>query len=405
MKNLIAFLIIIQTAFIANGQWVKTDFPDSLEYRSVLLIDSVIYAKASDEKIYQSTDLGQTWSIIMNGLNVNKIYTLYKYNTNNQYFIYAGTDKGVYEYDESGNIWNELNIGIENKKCYSIVRSGQIMLAGGEQPNLYRSTNAGNNWIEIPVGSAGQSASSLLIDSNLVIVSFNNIGNYIYKSDDFGQTWIASNTGIIGGALRSLTKWDNKYVVSDYASIFESTDQGATWMLNNNNLPGSLLPIPALKEISGYLFIVSFSGIYILQAADTVVTDVSSNLSSIIVNNFSFYSNDSDPDFTVLGGDGIFIRPTQEMINIKVGINENTNFQSAISIFPNPTTGKLNIDLGRNYPEVSIAVRNIIGQVLFIENFKNRNTVNFEISGSAGIYFVEVKTKEGESVNIKVIKE
>jgi hypothetical protein len=75
-----------------------------------------------------------------------------------------------------------------------------------------------------------------------------------------------------------------------------------------------------------------------------------------------------------------------------------------ILAFPNPTNGKVTLKLNKNISEIDIAISNILGQVISYERFINTNTINLNIDGSPGIYFVSVKTSNKGSKTIKIIK-
>ncbi|MCF8298663.1 MAG: T9SS type A sorting domain-containing protein, partial [Saprospiraceae bacterium] len=74
-------------------------------------------------------------------------------------------------------------------------------------------------------------------------------------------------------------------------------------------------------------------------------------------------------------------------------------------VYPNPTTGKITIDLEKNYKEIDITVRNLLGQTILNKTDKTTNQLSFEIIGKVGVYFVEIRTEEGESAVVKVVKE
>jgi hypothetical protein len=86
-------------------------------------------------------------------------------------------------------------------------------------------------------------------------------------------------------------------------------------------------------------------------------------------------------------------------------ITKNLENNSSFEVNPNPTNGFINIDLGKTQKDVQVKVRNIIGQEIFIKQYHNTKLINLEINSSSGLYFVEVKTAEGEANVMKVIKQ
>ncbi|MBN4052304.1 T9SS type A sorting domain-containing protein, partial [Sphingobacteriaceae bacterium AH-315-L07] len=86
-----------------------------------------------------------------------------------------------------------------------------------------------------------------------------------------------------------------------------------------------------------------------------------------------------------------------------IGILENT-FDSSLSIYPNPTTGKLFIGLGQEYSNVTIKVKNIAGQVISTKNFATTNQAKLVIDGESGFYLVDIRTIDGKSAIFKILK-
>ena len=110
--------------------------------------------------------------------------------------------------------------------------------------------------------------------------------------------------------------------------------------------------------------------------------------------------------------DGVFV--TIAVVNIKVTKNRNhesRQFNSSeiveeknieTSIFPNPSTGIVNIDL-RNVQSASVKVYGSNGIVLYQQNGIS-GIYQFELLGTPGMYFVEITTEEGSQI-FKLIKE
>lgn len=77
----------------------------------------------------------------------------------------------------------------------------------------------------------------------------------------------------------------------------------------------------------------------------------------------------------------------------------------SIKVYPNPTTGKINVDLGQETGNVNIIVHNLMGQMISSSTYENRSNINFEIQSSRGVYFVTVVSETGEQTTLKVVKE
>ncbi len=74
-----------------------------------------------------------------------------------------------------------------------------------------------------------------------------------------------------------------------------------------------------------------------------------------------------------------------------------------ISIYPNPSTGDVNIDLG-NLQQVDVSLSNMVGQVIYTNALRNNTSLKIDAANfpSAGIYFVTL-SNESSSVTKKVV--
>ena len=87
---------------------------------------------------------------------------------------------------------------------------------------------------------------------------------------------------------------------------------------------------------------------------------------------------------------------------INVGTSE--KFRTAISLFPNPTTGKFWLNLGAVHSDISIQIMNAVGQVVLTENYNEMQQMEFDVDLPKGIYFLEIKSGEKLAV-MKFVKE
>ncbi len=74
---------------------------------------------------------------------------------------------------------------------------------------------------------------------------------------------------------------------------------------------------------------------------------------------------------------------------IAVGANEHHQ-RNKPKIYPNPTHGNVSIDLGKNYQNVSVTVRNSLGQEVLLKTFYSTSIINLDIPGAPGLYFIAI---------------
>jgi hypothetical protein len=85
-----------------------------------------------------------------------------------------------------------------------------------------------------------------------------------------------------------------------------------------------------------------------------------------------------------------------------VQILENT-FNTSVKLFPNPTNNEVTIDLGKHYNEVSVIIRNALGQEVMKESFNNTNAFKLNIPGESGLYILELHAT-GHKALLRVLK-
>ncbi|MCF6342393.1 MAG: T9SS type A sorting domain-containing protein [Bacteroidales bacterium] len=77
----------------------------------------------------------------------------------------------------------------------------------------------------------------------------------------------------------------------------------------------------------------------------------------------------------------------------------------ALVLYPNPTNGEVNIDLGQSRPDIEVRVRDISGKTVLHKIIGTSRFAGFEIRGANGLYFIEIRSANGESTVLKVIKQ
>ena len=70
-----------------------------------------------------------------------------------------------------------------------------------------------------------------------------------------------------------------------------------------------------------------------------------------------------------------------------------------------PTSSDITIDLGDIKTAVRATLTNCFGQVVFTKEFETNRLINVNMDISPGVYFLQLKTGNGEPLTIKVVKE
>jgi len=77
--------------------------------------------------------------------------------------------------------------------------------------------------------------------------------------------------------------------------------------------------------------------------------------------------------------------------------------RSDISVYPNPTTGKVQLDLVKNYNKIEVELVNLLGEKLNAYTFEQTDKITLELVVPRGVYFLRIKTKDYEE-SVRLLK-
>ncbi|UZR96533.1 LamG-like jellyroll fold domain-containing protein [Chondrinema litorale] len=100
---------------------------------------------------------------------------------------------------------------------------------------------------------------------------------------------------------------------------------------------------------------------------------------------------------------------TSESIEYNVlGVVKST-FEKNIIVYPNPTYGEVEIEIGETIQQMDVRVMNVTGQVVNHKVFKNTGNFKINIDGATGIYFIEMMSNDAagksRSAIIRIVKQ
>jgi len=219
--------------------------------------------------VLKSTDAGNTWTQINNGLtnlfvgfleiHPNNPDILFAATGMNEQHQYGYTEGGVFKTDNGGQSWRHVlvNSYVLNAVVISPTNYNIVYAAG--EGCFYRSEDGGETWMDLgqwgPPGIyPGQPIGLAVSPTDPMVVFANNYNGGNFKSEDGGKTWINSSNGYTGADLRMI-KVDPSNSRQIYcvgrSGTFKSTNGGSTWEgLNYAPLIGNEDGAVALHPIS-----------------------------------------------------------------------------------------------------------------------------------------------------------
>jgi hypothetical protein len=85
-------------------------------------------------------------------------------------------------------------------------------------------------------------------------------------------------------------------------------------------------------------------------------------------------------------------------------LGTNDNSLDAVSIFPNPTSGIVNV-VSPLDPITTITVMDLRGRLISTTEYNNQNTIQLDINNlTSSIYFIKLSTAGGNSITKRVVK-
>lgn len=186
--------------------------------------------------VYRSTDGGQNWVNVSNGLLDSNVVAI-AISPNDD--IYVGTygggnnnpDRGLFRSTNNGETWTRLGADSIASGVWSIAFNSQgDILVGTEEQGVLYSSDSGTTWVSRSSGLPKLYVWSLAVDSRDRIYA-GMWGGYIAYSTNNGIDWFPYDSGLTWPNFQCLgvDSNDRVYAGSDGGGLFSSDDSGHTW--------------------------------------------------------------------------------------------------------------------------------------------------------------------------------
>ncbi len=227
-----------------------------------------LFKNSPHRGVYKSTDNGSSWNKILFVSDSTGIIDMVNHPTNSnilyaaawervrkpQYRSYGGATSGIYKTTDGGNTWIELTNGLPsapyNKGRISIdisqsnpnVLYARYADATGNIKGVYKTNNGGDTWVEVNSSQLTNIGyhwwfSGIYIDPSDENILYN-IDFIVEKSIDGGNSWFEAfpNVHVDQHALAFNTQSNNEILLGNDGGVYKSTDNGIS-STKFNNLP------------------------------------------------------------------------------------------------------------------------------------------------------------------------
>jgi photosystem II stability/assembly factor-like uncharacterized protein len=219
-----------------NGKTWKSRTMDGFQVsvKSLAFNATHLFA-ASSLGLFRSADSGLTWQFASYGLDE---YNVLSVATDAAGVVYAGASPAnggcaLYRSRGNGNIWTCIQPAT-NPLLVPVLKvdpEGAIW-AGGYQ-RLYKSTSQGDTWLSNSASTSSVQAIGFFGNSLVIGTA----GLAVLRSQNAGQTWTESNTGL-RSKIQSITLvGPGRILVGTEGGVFESNNYGSNWSRVNPNAP------------------------------------------------------------------------------------------------------------------------------------------------------------------------
>jgi photosystem II stability/assembly factor-like uncharacterized protein len=270
----------------------------------------------SDGGFFRSTDFGNNWTDLSDGLAITQTYRFAGYEPDVNLLINGTQDEGSNKW--IGGSTMEHVLGADGMDCMIDNTNPDILYNCEQYGNLFKSTNGGDSYSFIaPLTDAGSWVTPCVMNVSNPLIIYEGYSD-IYKSINGGASW--TNIGYSGSGAMALGGTSNAARI--YASvdgsntIYMSNNDGASFSNISAGLPDESITFIAVNNDNSSDVFVTFSGytagqkVYQSTNAGTNWTNISGSLPNIPVNCIAFEDNNGTPnDAVYVGTDvGVYYR-------------------------------------------------------------------------------------------------
>ncbi len=198
--------------------------------------------------VYKSKDAGVTWTPATNGLpNQSVVALIILPGVSPTLLASLDNGNGVYASSDGAATWSPIGKpsggGSATAQMFVVSATKKSIYAVVGDQGIMRSDNGGQSWTPSSDGLPKDSTRFLVLtlvadpgDPKILYActgGFVGQGAGVYKSNDGGDTWLASNKGMLDYRISALAvdprQSQTIYAGSDSGSLFKSADGGQNW--------------------------------------------------------------------------------------------------------------------------------------------------------------------------------
>jgi photosystem II stability/assembly factor-like uncharacterized protein len=336
--------------------------------------------------IHKTSDKGETWTDQSSGYTGMRFKDIWIFNRDT--VMMCGNYGVVITTFDGGENWIADTVAQGGEHLFGISFSGSVGYVCGNSGAIYKTTDMGTTWqaLEAPFITAIEEI--FFLDENFGFIAGL---NFIYYTEDGGDTWIEPET--FPGA--SLNWWLREisfptdsigFVCGDIGQVYKTTDRGKNWeYLPNTLTTESLQAIAALSENN--IYACGYAGT-VIHSQDGGETWESMSAAS----QYDFFSIDFTPD-----GTGYICSWSGEILRFQ---DTSTGFPDQYpgiepAVFPNPFRDRISIRPESGNRLQSAEIFDLQGNLLFSTSLNDGDNCLETGKLASGFYFLRILSAKG----------
>ncbi len=418
--------------------------------------------ECNDGGLYKSTDGGNKWQDLSNGLGISQLYRIGVSQTVSNNVLIGMQDNG--SRGLTNGQWFERTGG-DGMECIIDYSNPSIQYASYVNGELFRTNDAWQNNVvtisqNLPADDGSNSTGKqegawvtpYVIDPLNPAILYAGYKK-VYKTTNRGNSWTAISPKLTSDNLRSLCvapSNPNTIYAATFDTLFMTNNAGGSWrpvFFRPNTSPTSRITYITVDPINPQKVYVSLSGydegnkVFMSPNGGTNWINYSFSLPNVPVNCIVyqkgtyeglyigtdvgvFYTNASMPDWipyqnglpnvvvTELEisyndnriwagtyGRGLW---SSDLYSIVTGVSDQMD-EKSISVFPNPTTGKFSVFM-KGEKATAVTVYNSLGMKVYDNHSITNSNLNIDLNQSgSGVFVVQLAFKNKKQVTKKII--
>jgi photosystem II stability/assembly factor-like uncharacterized protein len=250
--------------------------------------DGILYAASWSNGLSRSKDMGEKWEMINKGVTNVNFYSIISDDTG---ILLAGSDRGTFRSSDKGENWVGITGPGNNYVFHFWKDKYRRIYALTYGSGFYRTTDSGDSWLRMDKNFNSGFIFGLAMDKEKNLYAGGRGGGAIYKSTDDGSSWIKVYQGISDAIISEIVITPDDYIFANsiYEGVLRSTNRGLTWELMNNGLPSKRLQRISISPNGRLYLSLLGGGIYASDNEGENWYYASDNLGLTIVNEFLFH--------------------------------------------------------------------------------------------------------------------